>query len=510
MACSDLATKAVFMTGAGGGRRTCLQAGLTVVIALALMTPIVAQVCVPAPAGLIAWWPGDGDTADIAGGNDGTLQDGATFVAGHVGEAFHFDGVNDSVVVPDAPDLAFGTGDFTIAFWVKFDELNNNDTGMMSKDTFSGDLNTNTGWVFNVCDLCGGGAFGAGTGGLGFETRNRAGGAGPWTHARYATSNFATGTWYYLAGVRQANVLRLYVDGVLRATTTEATPTNIDNNGQMKIGALNPGTQFMAGDIDELDIYNRALSQSEIQTIFDAGSDGKCKAAEPPANLQISAIKAPPAAAPGATISVRDTTLNAGTGAAAATTNRIWLSTNKMLGAGDVPLADRGVPGLAPSTKNTLTTSVPLPVVAPGSYFLLVEADAADDAAESSEADNIKAKAISLGPDLTIASMVFDPASPTSSAPTTITLTLKNKGGSNAGASVTRLYRSANGKLDAGDVPLAELPSSGVAAGGMEIQVRSLTLPAGTYYVLAVCDASSLIGESKETNNLAKALKTIP
>ncbi len=38
-----------------------------------------AQSCAPPPAGLIAWWPGDGNAQDIVGSNDGTLVNGATF-----------------------------------------------------------------------------------------------------------------------------------------------------------------------------------------------------------------------------------------------------------------------------------------------------------------------------------------------------------------------------------------------------------------------------------------------
>ena len=151
-----------------------------------------------------------------------------------------------------------------------------------------------------------------------------------------------------------------------------------------------------------------------------------------------------------------------------------------------------------------------LPDVAPGAYFLLVQADADDDALESDESNNVKAKAIVVGPDLTIKAMTFEPASPTSSTSTTITLTVRNAGGDTAGASVTRLYRSANGKLDGADTLLAELPLDVLAPGGSATQSTSLTLPAGTYYVLAVCDAANAVIEAKETNNLKKALKTIP
>jgi uncharacterized repeat protein (TIGR03803 family) len=229
-----------------------------------------------------------------------------------------------------------------------------------------------------------------------------------------------------------------------------------------------------------------------------------------PPNLQIGAVKAPASAAPGATINVRDTTRNAGTGAAGATTTRIWLSANKTLDGGDSELGTRSIPALAAGKQSAGSTDVTLPAVAPGAYFLLLQADADDDALESNETDNVKAKAIVLGPDLTIKAMLFTPTSPTSSTPTTITLTVQNAGGETAGASVTRLYRSANGKLDAGDPLLAELTLGALSVGSTATQSTTLTLPAGKYYVIAVCDASNVVVEASETNNLKKASKTIP
>ena len=50
-----------------------------------------------APAGLVHWWPGDGNADDIVGGNHGTLSSGAAFAQGMVGQAFSFDGVDDRV-----------------------------------------------------------------------------------------------------------------------------------------------------------------------------------------------------------------------------------------------------------------------------------------------------------------------------------------------------------------------------------------------------------------------------
>ena len=44
------------------------------------------------PAGLVSWWPGDGNANDIVGDNHGTLENGATFATGKVNQAFSFDG----------------------------------------------------------------------------------------------------------------------------------------------------------------------------------------------------------------------------------------------------------------------------------------------------------------------------------------------------------------------------------------------------------------------------------
>ena len=51
--------------------------------------------CTPAPSGLVSWWRAEGDARDFWDGNHGSLQNGATFAAGKVGQAFSFDGIND-------------------------------------------------------------------------------------------------------------------------------------------------------------------------------------------------------------------------------------------------------------------------------------------------------------------------------------------------------------------------------------------------------------------------------
>ncbi|MCK4332964.1 MAG: hypothetical protein KAV40_05230, partial [Thermoplasmatales archaeon] len=71
--------------------------------------------CVSPPPDLVSWWPGDENAEDFVDGNHGTLENGATYAAGKIDQAFSFDGVDDYV---DVGDIGV-TGDWTIDFWTK-------------------------------------------------------------------------------------------------------------------------------------------------------------------------------------------------------------------------------------------------------------------------------------------------------------------------------------------------------------------------------------------------------
>ena len=53
----------------------------------------------PVPPDTVSWYRAEGDASDFVGGNHGTLMNGTTFTAGKVGQAFHFDGIDDRVEV---------------------------------------------------------------------------------------------------------------------------------------------------------------------------------------------------------------------------------------------------------------------------------------------------------------------------------------------------------------------------------------------------------------------------
>src|ERR1051325_10707745 len=79
--------------------------------------------CAPVPAGVIAWWPAEGNADDAFDSHRGTLLNGALCLAGKVGQAFAFGGGNAVVQVPDSPVWDFITNNFTIEFWLKLNRI---------------------------------------------------------------------------------------------------------------------------------------------------------------------------------------------------------------------------------------------------------------------------------------------------------------------------------------------------------------------------------------------------
>ena len=221
--------------------------------------------CAPPPAGLVAWWPGDGNANDIAGTNNGTLLDAASFAPGEVGSAFSFNGNNQCVQVPYSQTLVAST--YSIEAWV-------NPLAQVSdpvdQDIIFGqsygclELVARTGSSGVVI------AFGFGTSHYSFF----------WV---VSTNEIPIGQFSHLAGTWDGTTLRLYVNGVLNAQSApEASP--VDSGCPFFIGGFyttNDGScdyvgQFFNGLIDEVSYFNRALAGAEIQAFYDAGSAGKC------------------------------------------------------------------------------------------------------------------------------------------------------------------------------------------------------------------------------------------
>jgi len=231
-----------------------------------------ANGCISPPSGMVSWWPGDGHPNDIQDSNHGTLMNGATYGTGMVGQAFSLDGVNDYVSVANSTSLK--PAQFTIDTWVRATSFS---TGNYNSVVSYGSL---TG-VENPYYI------GLAAGIPAFITQHTSG-----QNNLSAPSSITLNVWHHIAVSFDGSTKNMYVDGSLVTSAGVANPIVYGTDAPLLIGEdLDGGAAAgipFSGLIDEVEIFNRALSLAEIQSIYNAGSAGKCKTAQcvtPPANM---------------------------------------------------------------------------------------------------------------------------------------------------------------------------------------------------------------------------------
>ncbi|MBI5739722.1 MAG: hypothetical protein HZA16_03285 [Nitrospirae bacterium] len=223
-------------------------------------------------------------------------------------------------------------------------------------------------------------------------------------------------------------------------------------------------------------------------------------------DLTVSALTVPDGAEAGSTISVTDTTVNAGQGDVAASTTGFYLSTNITFDATDTLIGSRSVPALATGATNIGSASVTIPAgITASTYFIIAKADAGGVVTELSESNNYYvSEAISVGPDLTVTA-VSVPATARAGATISATDTTKNMGQGNAETTTTGFYLSANIFYDAEDTYIGGRSVPELATGALNTGSASLTIPAdtvaGEYYIVARANADGAVAEFNGTNN---------
>ena len=211
-------------------------------------------------ADLVGNWKfddGAGNTAiDKSGnGNDGTLIGGPTWIAGTIGSgALSFDGSDDMVEVPDAASLDLPEA-LTIAAWVNLSDLST--YYFVVHKGPSGTAGNNYPGNFALRT-----APNSGTLQLLHQT-----GEGQ-TFATYnSDSPIAAGQWYHVAATLVAGgQVNFYIDGAPAGTANQSETFGVLNDISVKIGGRTDSYSFWNGAIDDVQIYNHALTAEEIQT----------------------------------------------------------------------------------------------------------------------------------------------------------------------------------------------------------------------------------------------------
>ena len=250
--------------GQYGGATASCSAGVTL-----LDTPV-AQ-----PAGLVSWWPGNDNPNDIVGGNNGTLENGAGYALGEVGDAFSLNGNNQFVLIgqpvpanlqiqnaitlsawiyPTAYPTNYGSGAFGFIVGSQQDGSPSGGATLF----FSNDGRTN-----------------APPGHVDFQI-----GDGSNWHDTYTESQLPLNQWTLVTATRTANTAsaNIYFNGVSQPVASPDTPWNgaiaYPSGDWFSIGQEVNENRPFNGLINQVQVYNVALSPAQIQSIYNAGSAG--------------------------------------------------------------------------------------------------------------------------------------------------------------------------------------------------------------------------------------------
>ena len=428
--------------------------------------------CTPAPSGLVSWWQGDFNPRDISSIRPGTLHNGATFTSGKVGGgAFRFLGSGGFVsteldVQPNAmPETTWEA-------WVKPLSLVGRQQILSTDDN-----------GFDRSVLIEGDRFGVFTGN------------GVWSPVE-ATNE----TWQHIAVVFTQNDIHFYRNG--EQFSYGSPPRGQETLQKLAFGARPVGDEFFNGAIDEISVYNRALSAGEIKAISEAGSAGKCL----PGNN----------GGPPSISSIRDQSIEAGTstGAITFTVNDAETAASDLAVTGsssNMQLIPEASISLAGSGANRTVTITPSPGQFDTSTITLKVTDELGMSAETSFVLTVKSPTVVNPPQITEQPQQFQSVTAgdtvifrvVTTGPGPLTYQWRHDGQAIAGATSASLQLSGVSTSDAGEYTVVVGNTGGqVESQGAVLTVR--TQPSGVSFALRRLP-SGYIGGSPVTVSIEAA-----
>jgi hypothetical protein len=242
---------------------------LLIALVVCLFSNAQAQVPSYVPTnGLVGWWPFNGNANDESGnGNNGTLN-GPTLTAdrfGNANKAYSFDGVNDYVNCGNGQILNQFSTNITVSAWVKSQPSASTDKNIISK-------------------------YGCNPGGWSLETAQNTLVANFTGCTQNVTNqtNLNSGQWTHVIGVKEATNWKIFVNGVLNNTSSGTFNYDLNSGFNLIIGVQNDNfnpTTYWDGLIDDIGLWNRALTHQEITNLYNSSAYVPCASPAFPANL---------------------------------------------------------------------------------------------------------------------------------------------------------------------------------------------------------------------------------
>ena len=233
------------------------RAAARLLIACSFALTSAASVAVAQPAGLVAAYgfdEGSGGTVADSSGNalTGTIGNATWAATGKYGQALSFNGTNARVTVNDPGQLMLTTG-MTLEAWVNPTTVSSKWRDVIYKGNDNYYLSATS---FGSGVMAGGGTFG----GVNANT--------------YAGAPLPTNTWTHVALTYDGAALRLYVNGVLASSIARTGTIQISSN-PLQIGGDSFYGQYFQGMIDEVRVYDVALSAAQIQSDMNTAIGGQ-------------------------------------------------------------------------------------------------------------------------------------------------------------------------------------------------------------------------------------------
>jgi Concanavalin A-like lectin/glucanases superfamily/FlgD Ig-like domain len=221
--------------------------------------------------GLIAHYPFDGDATDASGnGNHGSLVGGMVATTDRFGNpntAYEFNGLNSYILVPNSASLSSPSTACTQAGWVMLYGVSKVGSGfnpliMKSADganAFMYRMIANPTYI--------GAAF------------------NNWNTATSGAQTTPLNEWHHVVTVFNSSTLKFYYDGTLVGTLPMVMTIAADTR-PLTIGADVPGIlEIFFGKIDDVRLYNRALTDADVLQLWAGGSTGVASRSTPPLTL---------------------------------------------------------------------------------------------------------------------------------------------------------------------------------------------------------------------------------
>ena len=237
-------------------------------IAVATLGLIVASMAQTVPSyvpasGLVGWWPFNGNANDESGNNNNGAVNGATLTSdrfGNINKAYSFDGINDYVQIANNTSLEPNSS-ISISAWVFIDSTQTtNFPPIISKEA-----GIPTGYTSYA--LIGGNAGLNQLGDIGLQITTNNGGYS-WTGV---TGTSFLNQWVFVTGVYDGSNMKIYHNGGLTSSTPKSGNIQYQNYLLTIARSMANSTStysFFKGNIDDIGIWNRALTQQEITDLY--------------------------------------------------------------------------------------------------------------------------------------------------------------------------------------------------------------------------------------------------